>query len=113
MTREEFDEKIKTMQNDPIIMEQIRNAPDAETLSTIFKDYGIIVSADELESISLDEESELTPEAMAEVSGGGLFTLVCAGVKLIKVGLDHAPGGKYEKEVQTVFNKVYNFVTGR
>lgn len=116
MTRAEFDEKIKSLQNDPEALNQLQNAPTAETLSKLLNERGIVISADELASIDSEEETELDTEGMENVTGGGvltLLTIIKVGGDLIKGSLDLAPDGKYGKQVQSVFNKVYNFVTGR
>ena len=108
---------MKATLQDPEFVEKARGAQNAEEMAEVFNAYGIEITADELKKSIPDDEMELDAEEMAAVAGGLSLKDFVGGIGnvfgIIKNALDLSPEGPYGKQVQGIFNKCYNFLTGR
>ncbi len=108
MTHEEFNGKINNLLTDPEFAQELKNANNVEEMAELFNANGIAITADVItESLKAAQETgELKEDDLEEVSGG-FWGIISAGIAIVKGALDLAPGGKYSKQVQSVFDYWY------
>lgn len=83
MASEQFIAFIEAIQANPILLEKLNNATDADTIVAIAKEAGFVITNEEVEDRLeqvLDEEEELTVEQLEAVAGGAVFCVTGAAI---------------------------------
>ena len=84
MASAQFIAFIEAIQANPILMEKLNSATDADTVVATAKEAGFIITNQEveerLEKLFEDSEEDLTAEQLEAVAGGAFFCMTGAAI---------------------------------